>query len=314
MEEFCESASHSRHSFRERRFYRWVTKIIFKGWENPAVASTVKISQEFLKLAEFVAMHRDSRRWDLLYRVAYRLARKGERHLLENEVDPDVRSSRLMQKALRRDIHKMHAFVRFRKDDDENEQYVAWHRPDHLIAEHVGPWFAERFGAMHWAILTPDRSVYWDTHRLRFGPGVPRSEAPAKDDLEYLWKSYYASVFNPARVNVPAMKKEMAVRHWATLPEAALIPGLIAEASLKETQMRNVSLSSAEAFLPAERNLPDLAAAIRDCKGCELYRDATQPVFGEGSKKARVILSANSRRPGRSAGETICRPSGTDLE
>jgi DNA polymerase len=267
-----------------------VQATFLSNWKNTAETTAVKISKQFVELAEFVAMHRDPRRWDLLYRTAYRMTRLGERRLLENEVDPDIRELFLMQKALRRDIHKMHAFVRFRKVDDENERYVAWHRPDHFIVEHVGPWFAERFGAMHWAILTPDRSVYWNTHRLRFGPGVPKSEAPAHDDLEDLWRSYYASVFDPARVNVPVMKKELPVRHWATLPEAALIPGLLIEASLKETQMRSVSPYSAEAFLPAERSLPNLASAIRGCKGCELYRYATQPVFGEGSKKAHVMF------------------------
>jgi DNA polymerase len=255
--------------------------------EPVAQQTTVTVPKAFLNLAEVVAMHRDSRRWDLLYRTLYRIVRRNERHLLELEIDPDVRELVLMEKAVGRDIHRMHAFVRFRKVPGEPEQYVAWHRPDHYIVGQVGPWFVRRFGAMRWAILTPDRSAYWDMQTLRFGPGVSRSEAPASDDLEELWCSYYASIFNPARANLNAMVRELPVRHRATLPEAGLIPRLLMEAAGREKDMRESKPPSA---VPKERRLPVLATAVRECQGCELYRNATQAVFGEGPPRARVML------------------------
>ncbi len=46
----------------------------------------------------------------------------------------------------------------------------------------------------------------------------------------------------------------------------------------------------AERFLPAELNLPALADAARRCQGCDLYRNATQTVFGEGVPDARFML------------------------
>lgn len=143
---------------------------------------------------------------------------------------------------------------------------------------------------MHWAIHTPDRSVYWDTQTLHFGPGVPRSAAPEGDVLEDLWRSYYASIFNPARVNVDAMVKELPVRHWATLPEAELIPKLLFEAAEREGNMRKEKPPTAEPFVPADHHLPVLAKAVRECKGCDLYRHATQAVFGEGPSKARIMF------------------------
>ncbi|HET6883691.1 MAG TPA: UdgX family uracil-DNA binding protein [Pirellulales bacterium] len=47
---------------------------------------------------------------------------------------------------------------------------------------------------------------------------------------------------------------------------------------------------SAADFLPARKTLATLERAARDCQGCELYANATQTVFGEGSKTARLIL------------------------
>ena len=75
---------------------------------------------------------------------------------------------------------------------------------------------------MQWSVLTPDESAHWDQRELVFGPGVPASEAPRTDELEELWRTYYASIFNPARIKLNAMKREMPVRHWKTLPETQL--------------------------------------------------------------------------------------------
>src|SRR5881397_4182524 len=48
--------------------------------------------------------------------------------------------------------------------------------------------------------------------------------------------------------------------------------------------------NSADGFLPQERSLTSLAKAVQSCQGCDLYLDATQAVFGEGSGRARVML------------------------
>lgn len=46
----------------------------------------------------------------------------------------------------------------------------------------------------------------------------------------------------------------------------------------------------AAAYLPERRSLKALREAVQDCHGCDLYRDATQAVFGEGPAKARLML------------------------
>jgi DNA polymerase len=51
-----------------------------------------------------------------------------------------------------------------------------------------------------------------------------------------------------------------------------------------------VSERGAEEFLPERRSLSALRTAVHDCRGCDLYRDATQAVFGEGRAKARLML------------------------
>ncbi|WP_348261222.1 UdgX family uracil-DNA binding protein [Telmatobacter sp. DSM 110680] len=60
---------------------------------------------------------------------------------------------------------------------------------------------------------------------------------------------------------------------------------------------------SAAPFVPSERTLPVLAEAIQKCEGCDLYREATQAVFGEiesrsGSTKPRVSIMMIGEQPG----------------
>lgn len=46
----------------------------------------------------------------------------------------------------------------------------------------------------------------------------------------------------------------------------------------------------AEDFIPADADLPTLREAVQGCRGCDLYREATRAVFGEGPPQARWML------------------------
>jgi probable DNA metabolism protein len=156
------------------------------------------VPRRFVAAARWVAVHRDPDRWDVLYRVLWRILHEN-RKLLDNALDPDVEPFQTMFAQTRRDEHKMRAFVRFRKvDTNDGPHYVAFHRPDHHIVRLAAPFFAGRFASMRWTILTPDECAHWDGERLTFSPGVGPGAAPDDDEIEELWRSYYASVFNPA--------------------------------------------------------------------------------------------------------------------
>ena len=57
-------------------------------------------------------------------------------------------------------------------------------------------------------------------------------EADAAEDL---WRTYFASIFNPARLNPTMMRSEMPQKYWKLLPEAALLPDLMREAGARGT-------------------------------------------------------------------------------
>jgi DNA polymerase len=47
---------------------------------------------------------------------------------------------------------------------------------------------------------------------------------------------------------------------------------------------------TAAEFLPDEHSLPAARAAAATCRGCEIWRHATQTVFGAGTRAARLML------------------------
>ena len=88
----------------------------------------------------------------------------------------------------------------------------------------------------------------WDGQQLHTGPGAQRSDAPPPDAGEALWLTYYRHIFNPARLKLSMMKKEMPTRYWHNLPEAALITELAQTA-----HERSAKMVEAEATVPRRR-------------------------------------------------------------
>ncbi len=255
------------------------------------------VSKNFLALASTVLCHRDPHRHALLYRLLWRTT-NGERELLDRLTDPDMHRALELAKSVRRDSHKMKAFVRFRAVPGEDNTFVAWFEPDHFIVDRIAPFFMRRFAGMRWAILTPYRSATWDGESLTFGDGRNRSDAPSDDAQESLWRTYYASIFNPARLNPDMMRQEMAQKYWKLLPEAQLLPTLIRDANARTHAMRERAPESTRRRIPAspetpvvvEPGLRGLRQAARTCRNCELWQPATQTVFGEGPDNAHIML------------------------
>ncbi len=252
-------------------------------------AGTVRVAPAFVALARDVACHRDPSRFDRLYRVLWRAAR-ARPDVLDDPADPDVLALRRLADAVRKDVHRLHALVRFRRvADDAGERFVAFHRPDHRTLARAAPFFVRRFAAMRWSILTPDASAHWDGRALRLGGGVAR-EGAAADDVEALWRAYYASTFNPARVNPRLLRAHLPARHWHTLPEGQDIAALVRGAAPRVAAMTAPPPSASAVRVPPSASIAELAAAARGCDACGICPAATQPVFGSGPPGARLVL------------------------
>jgi probable DNA metabolism protein len=263
------------------------------------------VPPRFLALGEQVVCHSDPTRFGLLYRFLWRLL--ADRLLMETASDPDLVKLTRFAGAVRRDSHKMKAFVRFREmaTGDDGEQFLAWFEPDHYVLEPTAPFFARRFAGMRWGIVTPYRSAFWDGEQVVFAPGGNKADVPSDDAVEDVWRTYFASIFNPARLKVRMMKSEMPVKYWRNLPEADLISPLIRGARGAEADMiaraaseppsrhlRQVARAVAEPSTEEAEigSLAEARVAVEGCRRCPLYEHATQAVFGEGPEHAEMVF------------------------
>ena len=263
--------------------------------------SPLRVPREAVTALETALCHSDPERFSRAYAVLLRLGngqlRWGDRS------DPALHRLLRQEKAVRRDIHKMHAFVRFRElpspgPGTGRRAFAAWFEPDHFITEAASPFFARRFGDMDWAIATPHVTARFVDGRLTHdvtGDVVP----PPQDATEDLWRTYFASIFNPARLMVSAMTSEMPRKYWKNLPEARLVPELIRSAPDRARAMQAALPSHPPAHLarlvPPAAQEPgvgshDLKAALDACRRCPIGTCATQGVAGEGPRDARVMI------------------------
>jgi len=276
---------------------------LFGGGQLPsaygAAGKPIILPRPVAALIKLVVCHTHAEKYALLYELIWRMRRPTdpETHLYQVATDPLVAKLTAMAKSVRRDLHKMHAFVRFREINDPaiGPRFVAWFEPDHYIIEETAQFFVDRFTSIDWAILTPKGSLWWDKTELAIGPPGCRADAPEADAFEIGWRTYYESTFNPARTNLNQMRQHMPKKYWRNLPETRAIPQLVHAAASRVDQM-----IEQEPAMPAKRNPSKAVVAMAEQGPASLEElnriIATSDPFVEGSDKA--VLGEGPMHPG----------------
>ena len=271
-----------------------------------------RVPPDFVKLAGSVMWHSAPERLALLYQALWRLDHRDGAPL--SQADPLGRRLNLMAKNVGRDIHKLHAFVRFRElpANGPRRNFAAWFEPEHNTLEPGSGFFVKRFTDMDWMIATPGMTATFQDGTLTFGPGVARPDLP-DDASESLWATYFANIFNPARVKLDAMRSEMPKKYWKNLPETKLIPAMLMDAEARVQRMRDAGATPARPGAAAVStryrqtmpqplpqsglNLPDVPetldtarSAALQCQRCSLCQAATQTVWGHGAPRAALMI------------------------
>jgi DNA polymerase len=290
-------------------------------------APAIRVSKDLATLLQDAARYRSPQRWAFMYRVLWRW-QHGDR-AVASAADEDGARLNAMAKSVRRAQHDMIAYVRFRQSDTPGmPEYLAWYEPGHDVLAYAAEHFARRMGRSTWLLGTPQGAALWNGHALRLSDAPADAAAiqadAAGDQAESLWLAYYKSIFNPARLNENALHRQMPVRFWKGLPEGPLIPGMIADArngARRVAQAEAVAVmagkSGKQVAVDARRAQPSRAipSSLDECRRCELWRDATQAVGGEGPATARIMLVGE--QPGDQedlAGRAFVGPAGQVLD
>ena len=152
-----------------------------------------RVSKSFFPLARVVACHADPRKWELLYRILWRMTQHGEKHLLLVATDVDVRKAMEWAREVRRELFEMRTAVRFSLcgvSEQGRQQLCGWHEPEHLVVRWNSHFFRKKWAEKDWTLFSPAESVRWDGTRLQFGPGVGDRSPCDEATLLELWREY----------------------------------------------------------------------------------------------------------------------------
>ncbi len=279
------------------------------------------LPRRLMDMLQSAACCRVPDRWAFLYRVVWRW-QHGEQEVL-SAADQDGGRLHAMVKAVHREEHDMHAYIRFRERPEAAgaPRFVAWFEPAHDVLPQVAQHFVSRMGRISWMIATPDASVLWDGATLHNTGPLMDSAADLEDAGEALWLTYYRSIFNPARLNEKLLQSHIPSRFWKHLPEGAAVPEMVsrAAAGARRTgqaeavgQRRGTTIPIAADQAQPQRQAP---STLDQCRRCELWQHATQAVGGTGPQHARIMLVGE--QPGDQedlAGKPFVGPAGQLLD
>ncbi|MFJ9990215.1 TIGR03915 family putative DNA repair protein [Pseudomonas putida] len=211
-----------------------------------------RVPAALLAQLEQAARYRGVQRWNLLYEVLWRVAHGDRTAMLAGDRLGSELQRRIKQ--VSREAHHLHAFVRFVPLPEAVAErlqldLVAYHEPAHDILESASGHFADRLGRQRWLIATPTDGIRFDGSELDYRRQCPREWVDwarhAEDPGAEMWRTYYRSTFNPARLNPDALRLHMPGRFWRHLPEGMLIPqleGLARQGKQRDGQALEVGL------------------------------------------------------------------------
>lgn len=157
-------------------------------------------------------------------------AMANQEKVVENYRDEKVLALHKINKKIGREVHRMHAFVRFQRTKDDI--YTSIIEPDFNVLPLIGDHFEKRYPAQEWLIYDTRRhyGIFYDLDKISFitfeaadhqSLQKLSKEILATDEPDYqvLWKSYFESVNIPERNNNKLHLQHVPKRYWKYLVE-----------------------------------------------------------------------------------------------
>ncbi len=156
-----------------------------------------------------------------------RTAMSAKENVLQNYRDDTILQLHQIKKMIGREVHRMHAFVRFQETKDG--MLVALINPDFNVLPLSGKHFVKRYPALHWLIYDTKRHYGWhyDQHQSNFITlSEKQHEYLSKDlltnsetDYQALWQTYFKKTDIPERRNMKLHMQHVPKRYWKFLVE-----------------------------------------------------------------------------------------------
>lgn len=149
--------------------------------------------------------------------------------ILNNYANPVVLRAAQIEKMIHREVHRMHAFVRFQKT--HQGLFYAWITPDFNVLPLIGDHFEKRYADQDWLIFDVQRDygILYDKTSLQWvEPDHPLcqpllagavQEDATEENYQQLWQTYFHAVNISARNNAKLHLRHLPRRYWKYLTE-----------------------------------------------------------------------------------------------
>jgi len=156
-----------------------------------------------------------------------RTAMAASENVLQNYRDDTILQLHKIKKMIGREVHRMHAFVRFQETKDG--MLVALINPDFNVLPLSGKHFVDRYPALHWLIYDTRRHYGWhyDQQQSRFITLTEKQHeylstnllTESETDYQTLWQTYFKKTDIPERRNMKLHLQHVPKRYWKFLVE-----------------------------------------------------------------------------------------------
>ncbi len=168
----------------------------------------------------------------LVYQVVQAIIQKGDGTVLENFANPYILKAARIEKMIHREVHRMHAFVRFQKSRDG--LFYAAIDPDFNVLPLIGDHFEKRYADQAWLIFDTRRhyGLYYDQETMEFvctddpvfavNPNLLKGDSfqdEKEKQYQALWENYFHAVNIRERNNTKLHLRHMPRRYWKYLTE-----------------------------------------------------------------------------------------------
>ncbi|WP_039912434.1 TIGR03915 family putative DNA repair protein [Cellvibrio mixtus] len=168
----------------------------------------------------------------LVYQLVLAIIQKGDGTVLENFANPHILKAAQIEKMIHREVHRMHAFVRFQKS--RNGFFYAAIDPDFNVLPLIGEHFEKRYADQSWLIFDTRRhyGLYYDQDVMKFACAddpvfsinlLLLQDESFQDEKEKqyqaLWENYFHAVNIRERNNTKLHLRHMPRRYWKYLTE-----------------------------------------------------------------------------------------------
>jgi probable DNA metabolism protein len=168
----------------------------------------------------------------LVYQVIAAIVKKGNASILENFANQSILKAKQIEKMMHREVHRMHAFVRFQKSREG--LFYAAIDPDFNVLPLIGDHFERRYADQPWLIFDTRRhyGLHYDSEKTSFvdldNPIFSLTASAFNDEtfqddrekeFQALWKKYFNAVNIRERNNRKLHLRHMPRRYWKYLIE-----------------------------------------------------------------------------------------------